>query len=619
MRLNKLITYAALLPKLGLANVLAVLQHRRRLHSGYYAKLLPARQLVKVGPLWADKAASAALLVGAALHNNILKRADDLLRGEVLQFGHSPRHEGDQPIWHKGVYAASATQHFSCVAVNAIAGEDVKTSWDLSRLHWALQLALAAAVSEGEVRARYLARLEGWLQQWLAENGCQRGVNWACGQEVSVRGMQLMLTSLILRDVGFGPTPQLLEWLGESWKRVKATLPYAHAQQNNHSLTEHAFLILCGDFLQHHGVAIADEHTRQQLRAAWPKLVETLILPDGGSGMYSANYHRVFCDMLAHAKLLDDVYGGGLFAAPMLQQRIARAAALLEALIDPISGEAPRLGLNDGSRHALSYASFWNYEPSLLLLSAAFGFTVPAVMKRSEDVVWLYGHTPCYLQKPEVSADTWFDDFGLCVVMRPAYRAYVKYPRHRFRPSQLDMLHLDLWAGGKNLLIDAGTFSYNPRTTTREDGTSKPEAHNTLSLLSRPLIRKLSPFLYARWPNTILQHAGETITWRVAIGERMALVRSITFADRCITLSDHIAGASDWAVTFNGPLQEVREQAMCARVGEAATMRFANVQHLSISDALYADQYLSLGTTKRLTALPLAGDKPLITTISFGA
>jgi hypothetical protein len=618
MTLQNLIAYAALLPKLGVGNVLAVLQHRRRLRSGEHVKELPARQLVKVGALWTGELTHTPLSVDAVLRDNILARAEELLRGEVRLFGHLLQHEGDVPAWHKGVYAASAGQHFSKAAVNAIAGEDVKQTWDLSRLHWAPQLALAAAISEGEARTRYLARLEVWLQHWLAENGYQRGVNWACGQEVSVRGIQLMLASLIVRDVGLMPAPQLLEWLSESWRRVQATLPYAHAQQNNHSLTEHLFLILSGDFLQHHGAAVTDENTRQKLRAAWPKLVEKLILPDGGTAMYSANYHRVFCDMLAHAKLLDDAYGGGLFAAPIVQQRVANAAAFLEALIDPVSGEVPRLGLNDGSLHALSYALYWNYEPSLLLLSSAFGLVVPAGIKRSEPAVWLYGRAPTYREHAIASHDRWFDDFGLYVIERPAYRAYVKYPHNRFRPSQMDMLHLDVWAGGMNLLHDAGTFSYNPKTPQRDDGTSKPEAHNTLSLLTRPLLSKLSPFLYARWPNTKWQKTGEYITWHVPIGAGLTLQRRATFADTRIMLEDSILGTQDWALTFNGELHEIRDALMQARVGGAATMRFANVQHLSISDALYADQYLSLSATKRLTALPLVSDKPLITTISFG-
>lgn len=39
--------------------------------------------------------------------------------------------------------------------------------------------------------------------------------------------------------------------------------------------------------------------------------------------------------------------------------------------------------------------------------------------------------------------------------------AMLRYPRFRFRPSQADALHLDLWLEGRNLLRDAGTYSYN--------------------------------------------------------------------------------------------------------------------------------------------------------------
>ena len=40
--------------------------------------------------------------------------------------------------------------------------------------------------------------------------------------------------------------------------------------------------------------------------------------------------------------------------------------------------------------------------------------------------------------------------------------AMLRYPRFKFRPSQADALHVDLWVDGENLLRDARAYSYNP-------------------------------------------------------------------------------------------------------------------------------------------------------------
>ena len=36
-------------------------------------------------------------------------------------------------------------------------------------------------------------------------------------------------------------------------------------------------------------------------------------------------------------------------------------------------------------------------------------------------------------------------------------------PIYKFRPSQADPMHLDLWIDGLNLLKDGGTLSYNKK------------------------------------------------------------------------------------------------------------------------------------------------------------
>lgn len=617
MDTRAVLDYARLLPRLGVANVAAVVRYRRQMRRGYFASLLPARSVEHPQPLWEGEGQRAAAQCSPALRAAILARAAAIGRGEFMQFGSRIVDEGVLPQWFKGVYVDSRTQHFSQVAVNAVAGEDVKTCWDLSRFHWVSDLVLAAAVSDVAARAEHLARLHQLTTHWLAENDYQRGVNWACAHEVSVRGMQLLLSSLILEEqVGLRPSAQLLELLQQSWQRVRATQAYGRAQMNNHSLAEHVFLIYAAAFLAKHGVAVASSEALAKLHRALPRLMEKLILPDGGCNMYSTNYHRVFCEMVAFAKIFDDAFSVGIFVQPRLQQKVAQLAAFLEAMIDPISGKAPLLGHNDGSLHSPQFTDFSDYEPSLLLLTSVMGLPVPARCQRAADAVWLFGYTPHFVVDVP-PADYHFDDFGLLILARGDYRAYLKYPRNRFRPAQMDFLHLDLWVGGVNILHDSGTFSYNAATADRGDGLSDPQAHNVPLLLEVPLLKKFSPFLYRYWPQARVQKL-DADQWEIVVGNGAGVVlhRTMICTPARTILRDMVEGGGAWGVAFRGAVAEGGQPNM-ATLSDRAVLRFDNLQHFSIVEVARAANYHAMVPTQRLIATPCDPAAPLETTFEW--
>jgi hypothetical protein len=73
----------------------------------------------------------------------------------------------------------------------------------------------------------------------------------------------------------------------------------------------------------------------------------------------------------------------------------------------------------------------------------------------------------------------------------------LRFANFRFRPSQADVLHLDIWAKGANLIRDAGTFSYHDDDwLTYFPGT---RAHNTCEFDNRDQMPRLSRFLFSDW------------------------------------------------------------------------------------------------------------------------
>jgi hypothetical protein len=87
------------------------------------------------------------------------------------------------------------------------------------------------------------------------------------------------------------------------------------------------------------------------------------------------------------------------------------------------------------------------------------------------------------------------------MLRRPGVFVCLRYPRYKFRPSQNDALHLDLWVKGQNILKDSGSYSYNADAELMNYFGSV-SAHNTIQFDNREPMQKLSRFLYGNWLKT---------------------------------------------------------------------------------------------------------------------
>jgi hypothetical protein len=74
----------------------------------------------------------------------------------------------------------------------------------------------------------------------------------------------------------------------------------------------------------------------------------------------------------------------------------------------------------------------------------------------------------------------------------------LRLPQYRFRPSQSDALHLDLWVRGTNLACDGGSFSYNTEESWL-NYFAGVESHNTVQFDGRDQMPRISRFLFADW------------------------------------------------------------------------------------------------------------------------
>lgn len=424
---------------------------------------------------------------------------------------------------------------------------DIKLIWELSRMDWVL--AFAQRVRNGDDEA--LARLNVWLADWCAHNPPYRGPNWKCGQEASIRIMHLAMAVLILGQVK-QPTPGLRDLVHLHLQRIAPTVQYAMAQDNNHGTSEAAALFIGGSWLDALGVA---EGARwQQTGRRWLEdRAARLIEPDGSFSQYSLNYHRVMLDTFCMVEVWRRHLALPVFSA-CLQARVLAATQWLHYMVNTTNGDGPNLGANDGARLLqLADTVYRDYRPSVQLAMALF----EDQCAYAEDGSW--NHPLHWLGVPVPQAlalqpgNRVADDGGFAVLRRGAAMAMLRYPRFRFRPSQADALHLDLWLDGENLLRDAGSYSYNtePQWLNYFGGTA---GHNTVQFDGRDQMPRLSRFLFGDWLKTSfiepMTQEAQAIHFAAGYrdGQRASHRRHISLGDSHLRVVDEVADFTRKAV-----------------------------------------------------------------------
>ena len=474
--MSRLPLIARTVPRLGLRNVARVALYKLRLKLGWRPRPLPydcpggaVFDMVPAREANTGVASPAALSL-FGWHPVSLAAPPDW---HADPFGRAPRMDPDQD-WVQ--------------ALAAVGDGDVKPYWELSRFYWLPQFALAARNGDSAAAAR----IEHWLQDWIARNPPFRGINWACGQEAAIRLMNLTLSALIL-DCWRNPSPAM-KWLVETHaRRICPTLSYALGQDNNHGTAEACALFIAGSWGQ--GWAMPGAARIARIGRKWVNnRALRMIQPDGSPCQYSTTYHRANLEGFCMAGLWSAATGTtGLYAAAAA--RVAQGARWLHAITDPDHGDAPNLGSNDSSHlFSVPHTPYRDFRPTVALAAALFAGERPwpGYADARLDVLGLQPRGATW--PPAASRSS--DQGGFHILRQGCATVLMHYPRFCFRPCQADLLHVDLWIGGDNLLRDAGTFSYNMQGAEWFSGTS---AHNTVTFDGRDQMPRLGRFLFGDW------------------------------------------------------------------------------------------------------------------------
>jgi hypothetical protein len=372
---------------------------------------------------------------------------------------------------------------------------DIKYVWERSRFTFLHTIFRYDSASGADSSAWVFKQIESWIKY----NPINCGPNYRCSQETSLRVFNWILALYFYRD-SQALTPSLFKKIIFTiyWqlKHIRSNIHFSRiAVRNNHAITETLALYTAGLLFPFFEEA---NEWKTSGRKWFEQEIAYQVYEDGTYLQFSFNYHRVVIQLLTWAISISRIHKEE-FDEIVYQRAYASLQVLLHSQ-DPISGQLPNYGANDGSLFfQWNDELFRDYRPAIDALHSLLT-SHSAYEQQYEDRFW-FGITSGLSKFPSIkvtSGSFSFKQGGLYGYRTDDMLFWINCPSYKDRPSQADALHLDLWYQGRNLLQDAGSYRYNTEATIVKyfAGT---ESHNTVMLGEDDQMLKGSRFIWLEW------------------------------------------------------------------------------------------------------------------------
>jgi hypothetical protein len=204
------------------------------------------------------------------------------------------------------------------------------------------------------------------------------------------------------------------------------------------------------------------------------------------------------------------------------QKRLAAAARWLEVQVDPLSGQVPNLGSNDGANILpLTSCPFADYRPVVQAAVQRFLLRSPFQPGNWDELsLWLevlrqrriefvssaeirertmpranYQVGPTSLSKKQIEE---LPPSPHLILRSEKSWASIRAVTFDSRPAHADQLHVDLWWQGLNIACDAGSYRYNAAPPW-DNSLSGTAVHNTVTVNELDQMTRAGKFLWLDW------------------------------------------------------------------------------------------------------------------------
>lgn len=476
-----------------------------------------------------------------------IQRAERVVAGEFQAFGAEWRElPGDMYDWHSvgdGGRFDPASPWWR-LSHSGGGGGDVKDVWEPARFGWVYDLVRAFLLTRDD---RYAAAFHRLLAEWLESSPPFRGVHWSCGQETTIRAIALLYAEANLAAAPSSDREALgriASVLAASGERIADAVGQAISQRNNHAISEAVGMLVLGTrFRGSHPEAA---HWAREGRRLLERLINEQFAVDGWYIQHSFTYMRLALDQCVIAQRVLRSSHASL-SEPALT-RLRAAIDLLLSIVDAQTGIVPNHGPNDGALvHPVALAEYRDFRPVITSACASFDHPLPRdVPADSETLAWL-GLAPqrCGPRIDGVSRGA--SGWAAVRIDGDAVSVFVRAGSYTSRPGQIDPLHIDVRFGSREIVTDAGSFSYNAPPPWRNALASGAVHNGPMVDDEEPGIRG-PRFLWYVWPSARIVSAGKDGDEAVIIAEIPDRVRRTVRVskDRVVVRDEVLALGARW-------------------------------------------------------------------------
>ncbi len=424
-----------------------------------------ARLAARPYPAWTERLDTAeverlcpgepARVLAAAVH--VLERRVDLL-------GSGPTSLGCPVDWLCDVKSGRRWEpafHREIAYVDLTDSSDVKVSWELSRLQWAIPAGQAYLLTGDE---RYAEAVRDLLDEWIEGNPYALTVNWSCTMDVALR----ILSWTWFFHVFAGSAA----WTDEGFRArflVALDLHADFTQRNlersdingNHYTADAAGLVFAGLFF-------GGDRGDRWADAGWSILSRELprqVYPDGVDFEASTAYHRLVSELFFAPALYRERTGTPTPAA--YRDRMLAMGRFAAAYTRP-DGTTPAWGDADDGR-ALPFGGQplgdHRYLPGLIGSVWANETLARSFPGPHAEQLWWLGPDEAVAPGPASPREpAAFPDSGFYVLQGPRDHVFVDAGpvglAGRGGHGHNDCLGFEAWLDGTPLIVDAGTYVY---------------------------------------------------------------------------------------------------------------------------------------------------------------
>ena len=371
---------------------------------------------------------------------------------------------------------------------------DIKLVWEASRFNQVADIINSFSLTKDK---QYAELFERHCSDWVSQNRFPYGVHYKCGQEIAIRLFNWFIGLDYFYDYLSEPFKQKIhKEIYISLLRIEINISYAaKSVRNNHIISEATGLLIGGWLFSYF------PESNRWIKTGLDLLIDALayqVYSDGAYIQHSMTYQRLVLDTLSFVILI--AQKKNITLPTIIHESHHKTLIFLYSHVQK-NGHLPNYGSNDGAYlFRLSSLPYRNFKPSLNLASALIHQS--PLFKDGQELIQFFG-IPTKKAYATITKHTIFDDGGYYILKNDHFFIMCRCHSYKHRPSQIDMLHIDIWHGNKNIFCDTGTYSYNTNSELKETFIGV-QGHNTMRINQKNHMEPILNFGLTNWTRSKL-------------------------------------------------------------------------------------------------------------------